>query len=176
LSADAVYIGVHIRRSDMVYDPKYSVADVRYFQRAVYFMMRNFPNQLLVFVVCTDDLSWSKENIPDIVSREREHVTLGIHGNRTVGNHNIIDVIVNNKTANISKAIVVFSEGHGTEEDLAILSSCNHTIMTVGTYGWWAGYLAGGITVYYRKFPPKGSELKKWFSREDHFPPEWVGL
>ncbi|XP_064469605.1 galactoside alpha-(1,2)-fucosyltransferase 2-like [Ornithodoros turicata] len=27
--------------------------------------------------------------------------------------------------------------------DLALLAQCNHTIMTIGTFGFWAGYLAG---------------------------------
>ena len=28
--------------------------------------------------------------------------------------------------------------------DLAVLSSCNHTILTHGSFGHWAAYLAGG--------------------------------
>jgi galactoside 2-L-fucosyltransferase 1/2 len=72
--------------------------------------------------------------------------------------------------------VVVMSREHTTEQDLAILSACNHTIMTVGTYGWWAGYLAGGTTVYLRNFPAARSELDRWFSRDDFFPPDWIGL
>ena len=154
----------------MIDDPKYTIADVGYLRRAVRFMTRKFPQQL-VFVVCSDTMGWPKRTFPDVVSHEIDHVTVGIHGNR--GSHNDSDVT--NGTA-ATNALVVFSEGHGAEEDLAILSSCNHTIMTVGTYGWWAGYLAGGMTTYYQNFPPNSSSLKPWFSREDHFPPEWVGL
>lgn len=44
---------------------------------------------------------------------------------------------------------------HGTPiEDLAILSSCDHVITTVGTFGWWGGFLSGGTVVYY-KYPMK---------------------
>ena len=32
---------------------------------------------------------------------------------------------------------VVYSEGHSPVVDMAILSSCDHVIMSVGTYGWW---------------------------------------
>jgi hypothetical protein len=28
--------------------------------------------------------------------------------------------------------------------DLALLAACNHTILTYGTFGFWAGLLAGG--------------------------------
>lgn len=65
---------------------------------------------------------------------------------------------------------------NGPEVDLAILASCNHTIATVGTFSWWAGYLAGGITVYYKNFPANGSEIASVFHAEDYFPPTWIGL
>lgn len=34
------------------------------------------------------------------------------------------------------------------EEDMSLLAQCNHSIITVGTYGFWAGYLSAGITLY----------------------------
>ena len=33
--------------------------------------------------------------------------------------------------------------------DLAVLSLCNHTIGSVGTFSWWAGWLAGGEVIMY---------------------------
>lgn len=65
---------------------------------------------------------------------------------------------------------------NSAEVDLAILASCNHTIFTVGSFGWWAAYLAGGLTVYYRDFPANGSQLSKGFRADDYFHPSWVGL
>jgi len=166
LPADAVYIGVHIRRGDMVIDRKYTVADVGYFRRAVHFMMTKFPGRQLVFVVCSDDFRWSKDNFPDAVSR----------GMRMTDHGNYSDSNVTSNKYNATRWLVVFSKNHNGKEDLAILSSCNHTIMSVGTFGWWAAYLAGGLTIYYRKFPAERSWLYHLFSREDHFLPEWVGL
>jgi galactoside 2-L-fucosyltransferase 1/2 len=52
--------------------------------------------------------------------------------------------------------------------DLAILSSCDHSIMTVGTFGWWAGWLANGTTVYYKGIA--------WYPRNQYFWPGWIGL
>ena len=183
VSSDAVYIGVHIRRADMVTDYKYTVANAGYFRRAVHYMTWKFPNNQLVFVVCTDELPWAKLHFTKAVAYSLDHVTMGIHGNGAIGYRNDSDVISTTTTATTttattttSKAVVVFSEGHRAEEDLAILSSCNHTIMSVGTYGWWAGYLAGGITIYYRNFPRRGAELMPLFSRADFFPPEWIGF
>ena len=34
------------------------------------------------------------------------------------------------------------------KEDLALASSCNHSIIDVGSYGFWGAYLAGGETIY----------------------------
>ena len=173
LPSNAVYVGVHIRRTDMLASDKYSVADVGYLRRSFHFMRRQFPGRQLAFVVCTDDMRWSKDNVPKALMHETHHVTsAGLRGNGFRGNDSD-EAAAANSTGNF---VAVFSERHGTEEDLAILSLCNHTIMTVGTFGWWAGYLSGGITIYYRNFPPKGSELEPDFSREDHFPPGWIGL
>ena len=71
---------------------------------------------------------------------------------------------------------VVFSEGHTALEDMAILAACNHTIATVGTFGWWAGWLAGGDVVYYKHFPRPGSVLADHMNKEDYYPKGWVGL
>ena len=42
--------------------------------------------------------------------------------------------------------------------DLALLSQCNHTILSYGTYSYWAGLLAGGST-----FTPQNYENIEYF-------------
>ena len=60
-----------------------------------------------------------------------------------------------------------------------MLASCDHVIMTVGTYGWWGAYLAGGDVVYYwdreqcLHDPPLPVEIKR---PQDFFLPSWVPL
>nr|XP_045602968.1 galactoside alpha-(1,2)-fucosyltransferase 2-like [Procambarus clarkii] len=34
------------------------------------------------------------------------------------------------------------------EEDMALLAACSHSIMTVGSFGFWGSYLAGGRVIY----------------------------
>ena len=49
-----------------------------------------------------------------------------------------------------------FSIGH----DLAVMSLCNHTILTYGTFSHWAGFLAGGSRVLPMHFPEYRFEKK----------------
>lgn len=48
----------------------------------------------------------------------------------------------------------VFSVGNSADVDFAILSRCNHSIISMGTFSKWSAYLAGGVTVYYRDRSP----------------------
>ncbi|KAK7017566.1 hypothetical protein SK128_027598, partial [Halocaridina rubra] len=43
---------------------------------------------------------------------------------------------------------VFLSGGSSPALDMAILSSCNHSIVTMGSFGFWTGFLAGGEVVY----------------------------
>ncbi|XP_040833844.1 galactoside alpha-(1,2)-fucosyltransferase 1 isoform X2 [Ochotona curzoniae] len=78
-----------------------------------------------------------------------------------------------------SRGDVIFA-GDGLEaapaKDFALLTQCNHTIMTVGTFGFWAAYLAGGDTVYLANFTLPDSDFLKIFKPEAAFLPEWVGI
>jgi len=78
--------------------------------------------------------------------------------------------------ANIKGADVVYSNGHSAIVDMAIASLCNHTIMTIGTYGWWLAWFANGVTVTQKNLPRNGSSLSRRLYRADHYKPEWIGL
>ena len=61
--------------------------------------------------------------------------------------------------------------------DMAILSLCNHTVMSTGTFSWWGAWLAGGTVVYCSDFPRPGSLLAtKVLFRKDFYPPSWIGM
>ncbi|XP_041377766.1 galactoside alpha-(1,2)-fucosyltransferase 2-like isoform X2 [Gigantopelta aegis] len=71
----------------------------------------------------------------------------------------------------------LISETNSPEVDMAILSLCNHTIMTVGTFGWWGGYLAGGTVLYYKNpYDEKDQFWSKVFNKADYYPPHWIPL
>ena len=65
---------------------------------------------------------------------------------------------------------------HLPETDLAMLSLCNHTVITVGTFSWWAGWLAGGEVVYYPDWLTPGTEMAQAYSTNDYFPEHWIPI
>ena len=72
--------------------------------------------------------------------------------------------------------IVVFPPHKSASLDLCILSKCNHTIITAGTFGWWAAFLANGGTLYPKNFPSKYSSPSNGFMQRDFYYPHWIGL
>uniref|UniRef100_X2B3C4 L-Fucosyltransferase n=1 Tax=Capitella teleta TaxID=283909 RepID=X2B3C4_CAPTE len=73
------------------------------------------------------------------------------------------DIEWSERNINAVKRNIYFSRNHSDVFDLALLTSCDHVIMTVGTFGWWAGFLAGGQVVYYSDFPAPQSSLSRAF-------------
>ncbi|XP_064475937.1 galactoside alpha-(1,2)-fucosyltransferase 2-like [Ornithodoros turicata] len=74
----------------------------------------------------------------------------------------------------------IYFPGDGDEifpgDDLALLVQCNHTIVTLGTFGYWAGYLAGGEVVYLANFTLPDSPMLNFFFPPAAYLPEWVGI
>ncbi|KAG9470322.1 hypothetical protein GDO78_018170 [Eleutherodactylus coqui] len=60
--------------------------------------------------------------------------------------------------------------------DFALLAHCNHTIMTIGTFGYWTGYLARGKTIYLSNFTLPDSKFLNIFKYEAAFLPNWIGI
>jgi galactoside 2-L-fucosyltransferase 1/2 len=143
-SSRMLYVGVHIRRGDMMDDYNqergYTVADSKYLDAAMSYFKAKYSLFKIIFVVCSDDMQWSKQ-----------------HLSRDI-------------------APVVFSIFDDLEQDLSLLSETNHTIMTVGTYGWWGAWLAGGEVLYYKDYPLQGSSIDANLEPMDYFEKEWIGL
>lgn len=77
---------------------------------------------------------------------------------------------------NLQNENTYFVTGNSPAVDMAVLSSCNHTITSVGSFSWWSAWLSSGIVTYY--FPPArpGSGLRRAYSKDfsDYFPPNWI--
>jgi galactoside 2-L-fucosyltransferase 1/2 len=61
--------------------------------------------------------------------------------------------------------IFMTPDSFSISEDLIILSLCEHSIITGGTFGWWAAFLANGQVVHDTIYP-SGCE-----KREHYYPP-----
>lgn len=70
----------------------------------------------------------------------------------------------------------ILEENMKFHNSFAILSKCNHSIITSGTFGWWGAYLAGGLVIYFNDFINEKSKLYKGYKKEDYYPPSWIGL
>ncbi|XP_041361735.1 galactoside alpha-(1,2)-fucosyltransferase 2-like [Gigantopelta aegis] len=105
----------------------------------------------------------------DYFRRKYKNVTFIICSDEFKWTKSIIDIRHND---------VIFMEGNSAVVDLALLSTLDHTIMTIGTYGWWAGFLCNGETVYYKNFTKPGTLHSKGFDKEhkDFVYPTWTGL
>jgi galactoside 2-L-fucosyltransferase 1/2 len=126
------------------------MCNTNYLDTSIRYFIDKFRGHCLLFVVCSDDMSWAQVNFPTLLS------------NVTVSDGHC-------------KPEVTFSANLNAVQDMAILVMCNHTLMTVGTYGWWSAYLAGGVTVYCDKYPP-GDNANLMISRRDMYPPKWIGF
>jgi len=71
---------------------------------------------------------------------------------------------------------ITYSPFKNSGFDMALMTSCDHVIITSGSYGWWGGWLAGGRVVYFSGFPKPDSALMKETDIHDYYPPEWLGL
>ena len=141
-SSGVVTVGIHVRRSDMASSAAnsrgYTVASADYIKSAMFYFQTKYKK--LVFIVCTDDVTWCERNVAPLDKR------------------------------------VVISRDAKDVVDLATLALCQHSIITTGTFGWWGAWLAGGTTIYYKRFPRPRSPIASIFNRGDYFPPRWIAL
>ena len=75
---------------------------------------------------------------------------------------------------------VTIMEGNSAAVDIAALTLTDHMIVSIGTYGWWAGYLNPGIKTYMKDFIGPRSSFSNSFGEDlsapDYVYPGWVGL
>ncbi|XP_059139204.1 galactoside alpha-(1,2)-fucosyltransferase 2-like [Physella acuta] len=84
------------------------------------------------------------------------------------------------QTTLVDGARVVLLPPAIAEVHMRVLTMCRHVIMSVGTFGWWAGWFVsgdvGGDVIYYTRQFREGSERSRMFEATDFFPPNWIGI
>ncbi|ELT98488.1 hypothetical protein CAPTEDRAFT_205606 [Capitella teleta] len=58
--------------------------------------------------------------------------------------------------------------------DFALLANCQHSIISIGTFGWWTAWLANGTTIYFNNYPREG-EIEG-FIPSDYYYKDWIPL
>ena len=72
---------------------------------------------------------------------------------------------------------VYISQARSATQDMALLAACNDTIMSFSTFSWWAAFLAGGETVYFKDNIAPGSMIASVIRLEDRFiTPDWIPM
>ena len=64
------------------------------------------------------------------------------------------------------------------EEDMALVSRCNHAITSLGTFSWWCGFFNRGTVIYYKDWVEPNSTVwkRRVYNEGDHFPSNWIGM
>ena len=81
-----------------------------------------------------------------------------------------------NVTANYN--MVFMDTRNSWAVDMAILTLCDHSVVSSGTFGWWAAYLTGGTVIHYKDIAREGSEIRSWYSNnvDDYLYPGWITM
>ena len=170
IDAGRLVISIHVRRGDVLKPEARKLgfchAPKEYFDHAMRYMLKLFPYS--VFLVTSDDISWCEDNLkPPILRDILSDVKIKkIQRNNPGIKSRVFD----------EKVPIVFSHSHSSWDDFSMLMLCNHSIMSVGTFGWWGAWFAGGHVVYYDGFPLPGSQVDYDTNKEDFFPSDWVAL
>ena len=119
-----IKIGVHIRRTD--FQARERVRDEiqvneKFYIKAMEKFQRQFGAKNVLFLIITDDVPWCEKHFTSIKDL----------------------YIVTDSAADPGSKSVDESIGH----DLAIMSLCQHSIVSRGTFSGWASFLAGGQSI-----------------------------
>lgn len=60
--------------------------------------------------------------------------------------------------------------------DFAVLSQCDHHIISGGTFGFWTAWLSEGVTFYHKQFAKPKSNYSKVFKNENFYLPHWIPI
>ena len=78
--------------------------------------------------------------------------------------------------SNLNRTNTVISPFDNAYVDLAMMTYCDHVIVTSGSFGWWGAWLSNGTVVYYKDYPRPNTWLGNQFHLQDYYPPSWIGL
>ena len=79
-------------------------------------------------------------------------------------------------TLNLRNEDFILADPASPTVHLSLLTQCDHVIVSLGTFGWWGGYLGGGEVVFYNDCVYPNMTAMKDFKASDYFLPTWTGI
>jgi len=127
------FVGLHARRTDkLVQSSSYGNIDGEYYRSAIRSFRNDFGSQRVIFIAATDNVQWLKREL-------------------LLDDQNFV-------ADNVFFSVDLFQysgiRSHEKGYDLALLSLCNHSIISASTFGQWGALLAGGQVIYPTGFFP----------------------
>ena len=125
------FVGIHSRRTDhLAFERERNMPSLKasYYLQAMDMYREKYSK--VIFVYISDDIEW---------------------GINSLGNRNKLGDLYFASAklpANATDAQIDKSVGH----DMALMAMCNHTILSHGTFSYWAGFLAGGASIVPQHF------------------------
>lgn len=180
--ADVTTVGIHVRRGDHLNkkEPYLRFPPTSYFSHAMDFFARKYGDgaaseqdagagaggasgnrkKEVLFIVASDDVAWCKEQ--PLFKKQIEEGRM---------------FIVESSSSSSSSENSLYP---AWLLDFAVLSLCDGgSILTLGTFGWWAAFLGLGKSnvVYYGDAFDMEHEVNKGkVNLDDYFPPWWTPL
>ena len=138
---DITFVGIHIRRTDYLKHEKikfgFDPLDKEYFNDAMEYFQDEYDN--CMFIVASDDIKWAKKNL----DKENNKIYFSDQNPTFYKQPELEYQVMDN---DLSKAAY----------DFALLTSCNHTIISRGSFSMWISLLTPGeyMTEYGAIVPP----------------------
>lgn len=158
------YVSIHVRRGDYVkHSGSFPPITKGYISEAMNHFLRIYDS--IKFMVFSDDIAWCKENIKTSVS----YVSGSLSDDEIKALQQKL------------KDQVIFSEGRNEQQDLSLMASCGHHIISNSTFSWWGSFLGHNpnrITI------TPSQERGSWFGMQsgvkqdvvDLLPPNWIQI
>lgn len=102
-------VSCHIRRGDYLKEPEMCVCTPKYYACAIS-QMNSMVNPR-IYCVFSDDIEWCRENLVNLVGKERELV------------------------------FVDWNKGKNSFRDMQLMSLCKHNIIANSSFSWWGAWL-----------------------------------
>jgi len=152
-------IGVHVRRGDFLTETliDYGLTTLTdtYLRDAMQYFIDRY--QRVQFVIASEDQQWVRTSLRAMFNQS---VALDAE------NSLILD----------DDVLVTLSQNQSAAVDFAALTMCDGLVISTGSFGWWAAWLANKTTVYYANWPRKNSGLASVTDPATYFPHNWIPM